>query len=175
MRSRFLAIIALIGILAPVTGIAQAYLTPEEVLEQQKIDNAFLVPGGRRGARWSAELDAELSRQRHPSIIQEPWDPVQDDGLPPPMEITEEPVYEEPVVAPVNPYGAIDPVTARLMARLEQQNLLLQSVLQSTAAQKDAPLAGTGPAAVLSVMAMAGAVLWTLRRAKVMERFIGEF
>lgn len=174
MRSPLLTLIALIGIAAPVTGIAQTYLTPEQVLEQQKLDANFLVPSHQRGARWASDLEAELSRQRHPSIIQQPGDPVQDDGLPPPVDVSGSENVAPVVPVSANPYQNLDPLTVRLLARLEQQNLFLQSTLQSTAGQNGAPLADTGPAAVLSILAMGGATLWTLRRAKVLERFVGE-
>ncbi|NOS66991.1 MAG: hypothetical protein HOO67_01325 [Candidatus Peribacteraceae bacterium] len=176
MRSRLLTIVAVIGFLAPLTGIAQSYMTPEQFLEQN--DQEFLIPGGHRGAQWRADLEAELSRDRHPTIVREPWDPVQDDGLPPPVALEEEEFsdYEDlSPVEPIQPYGNLDPVTARILARLAQQNSLLTSTLQSTAGANGAPLAGTGPASVIAVLAMVVAIVWTLRRARILERFVQEF
>jgi hypothetical protein len=167
MRKRLLTIaIGLIGLMAPLAGIAQSYLTPEQVLQEG--NEAFIVPGRHRGARWIADLEAQMSRDRHPSIIKEPWDPVVDNGLPPPV-VQEDamPVAEAPTQ---NPYYGLDPVTARLLARLEQQNMLLQSQIAG-----NAPLAQTGPAAVLSVMAVLAAVGLTLRRARSMERLVRGF
>lgn len=171
MRSRLLTIVAVIGLAAPMTGIAQSYLTPEDVLQQN--DNAFLVPSHHRGARWTSDLEAQLSRDRHPSVIQDPWDPVQDNGLPPPVQQDDFANLDQsapPVQS--NPYGNLDPITARLLARLEQQNSILASSLQSTAGQNGAPLAQTGPAAILSVIVMLVATVLTLRRARILEKFV---
>lgn len=175
MRSRLLAIVAIVGFLAPLSGIAQSYMTPEQFLQDN--NNEFLIPSSHRGAQWRADLDAQLNRDRHPSIVREPWDPVQDDGLPPPVTEEEEstqldglPLAEGP--APT--YGGLDPTTARLLARLAQQNSLLTSALQSTAAANGAPLADTGPASVIAVMAMLAATAWTIRKARVLERFVRE-
>ncbi len=170
MRSRLLITVALIGFCAPLTGIAQSYMTAEDVLLEN--DGAFLVPSHQRGAQWSADLEQQLRMDRHPSIIQEPWDPVHDDGLPPPEfepAITED--FQDFVPPPQN-YGGLDPLTARLLARLAQQNSILASTIAQT--QSDKPLAQTGPAAVLSVIAMVAAVLWTLRRARMLQRFVQE-
>ena len=168
MRSRLLTIVAVIGFVAPITGIAQSYMTPEQVLQQN--DGAFLMPTHHRGAVAQANLEAQLSMDRHPSVIHEPWDPVQDNGLPPPVAL-DQPTDVQPVTQqqPTG-YSNLDPLTARLLARLAQQN----SILASTAAANGAPLAGSGPAATLSVIAMVGAGLWTLRKARLLERFIRE-
>lgn len=166
MRSRLLTIVTLVGLAAPLTGIAQSYLTPEQVLEQN--DGAFLVPGGRRGAQWAADLQVQQSIDRHPSIIQEPWDPVVDNGLPPAISEDDLLPVGSASVYDTNPYGGLDPLTARLLARLAQQN----SILASTAWQNNAPLAGTGPMTTLTVIAMAVATLWTLRKARLLERFV---
>ncbi len=176
MRSHLLAIVAVAGFLAPLTGIAQSYMTPEQFLQEN--DNEFLIPSSHRGAQWRADLDAQLNRDRHPSIVREPWDPVQDDGLPPPIaeaagEFTQ--LDELPLVEPAPTYGGLDPTTARLLARLAQQNSLLTSALQSTAATNGAPLADTGPASVIAVMAMIAATIWTIRKARVLEKFVREF
>ncbi len=171
MRLPLLAIVTTIGLATPLTGIAQSYLTPEQVLQQN--NGAFLVPSHQRGAQWTADLNAQQNADRHPVVSHDPWDPVQDDGIPPPPAAMLEEVQPAlPPPAAINPYQGMDPITARLLARLEQQNSILQSSLLSTAAQNDAPLAQTGPAAILSVIAMAGATVWTLRRARGMERFV---
>lgn len=169
MRSRLLAIVALIGLAAPVTGIAQSYMTPEDVFEQT--DGAFLIPSGKRGAEWRANLESEMNIARHPSIIREPWDPVQDTGLPPPVALEDDNLAgfdDLPPVSQMPLYGGLDPTTARLLARLAQQN----SILASTAAANGAPLAGTGPASVIAVLAMLGATVWTLRKARTLGRFV---
>lgn len=175
MHSRLLAIVTVIGFLAPVTGIAQSYMTPEQFLQEN--DNAFLIPGGPRGAKWNSDMNAQLNIDRHPVIYREPWDPVQDDGLPPPVTAEGDFEYLEDSrpVEPAPAYGGLDPVTARLLARLAQQNSLFGSALQSTAAANGAPLAGTGTASVITIIAMIAATLWTLRRARVLERFVREF
>ena len=118
-----------------------------------------------------ANVEAQQSMDRHPSVIHQPGDPVQDNGLPPPVaqdNTDTQQIDTFATIPPTNPYGNIDPVTARLLARIEQQN----SILQSQIAQTGRPLAQTGPAAILSVIAMLGATLWTLRRARVLERFV---
>lgn len=175
MHSRLLAIVAVIGFLAPVTGVAQSYMTPEQFLQEN--DNAFLIPGGPRGAKWNSDMNAQLNIDRHPVIYREPWDPVQDDGLPPPMTAEDDSEYLEAFrpVEQLSAYGGLDPVTARLLARLAQQNSLLGSALQSTAAANGAPLAGTGTASIITIIAMIAATLWTLRRARALERFVREF
>jgi hypothetical protein len=165
MRSRLLTIVALVGLAAPVTAVAQSYLTPEQILQQN--GDAFLVPSHKRGAQWQADLQTQQNLDRHPSIVHQPGDPVVDDGLPPPVAIDES--LPQPATGVTqNPYGSLDPLTARLLARMEQQNMLLQSQLFGTGA----PLAQTGPAAILSVMAMAGAIILTLRRARVLSKFV---
>lgn len=172
MRSRLLLTIALVGFVAPLTGMAQSYMSPEDVLQQN--NNAFLVPSHQRGAQWAVEMEAQLSRERHPSIIREPWDIVQDDGLPPPIAIDEQ-FYPDQPIDPMPAYqqpSGIDPLTARLLARLAQQNSILTSTMPSTAGYNNAPLAQTGPAAVLVVIAMAIATVVTLRKARVLERFV---
>ena len=68
-----------------------------------------------------------------------------------------------------SPYYGLDPITARLLARLEQQNVLLQSQIAG-----GQPLAKTGPAAVLSMIAILAATAFTLRRARGLERFTQE-
>ena len=175
MRSRLLTIVAVAGLLAPLTGIAQSYMSPEDFLQQN--DEQFLIPSGHRGSQWRADMNAQLNQDRHPSIIREPWDPVQDDGLPPPVAMEDDysTVDYLPPAEPTPVYGGLDPTTARLLARLAQQNSLMNSALQSTAGANGAPLAGTGPASVVAVMAMVGAMAWTLRRARVLERFVREF
>lgn len=170
MRTKILLLVALVGFAAPLTGIAQSYMSPEDVLQQN--DGAFLVPGHQRGAQWAANYEAQLSRDRHPSIIREPWDPVKDDGLPPPTPVFDDSQYFDQPLAPApTPYAGIDPLTARLLARLAQQN----SVLASTAAASNAPLAQTGPASVLIVTVMLIATVVTLRRARILEKFVREF
>lgn len=164
MRSRLIAAIALMGLAAPLTGIAQTYLTPEQVLLQN--DGAFLVPSHNRGTAWQVELQDQQNIARHPSILRDPWEPVVDRGIPPPN-------YPEIVTPSLTPaqaaYPGLDPVTARLLVRLAQQN----SILASTAAG-NAPLAGTGPASTIAMLAMAAATIWTIRRARVLERFVKE-
>ncbi len=173
MRSHLLTIVAVAGLLAPLTGIAQSYMSPEDFLQQN--DEQFLIPSGHRGAQWHADMNAQLNQDRHPSIVRDPWDPVQDEGLPPPVALQEDYSDVEYMPEPTPTYGGLDPMTARLLARLAQQNSLLSSTLQSTAAANGAPLAGTGPASVIAVMAMLAAMAWTLRRARVLERFVREF
>lgn len=170
MRSRLLTIVTVIGLAAPITGIAQSYMSPEDVLQQN--DGAFLIPSRSRGSQWRADFEAQLSRERHPSILKEPWDVVQDEGIPPP--IADEEFIDESLrpVDTMPTYGGLDPMTARLLARLAQQNSLLTSTLQSTAGANGAPLAGTGPASILAVLAMGAATLWTLRKARMLGRFV---
>ncbi len=167
MRSRLLTIVALVGLAAPVAGIAQSYMTPEEVLQQN--NGAFLVPGHSRGAQWAADQQAQQYNERHPSIVTDPGDPVQDNGIPPPdFAIWDDGQSDQPVMQ--NQYGNLDPTTARLLARLAQQN----SILASTMSGQGAPLAQTGPAAILVVIAMMIATGVTLMRARILERFVRE-
>ena len=169
MRSRLLIAIAFIGLIAPLTGIAQSYMTPEDALLEN--DGAFLVPSHSRGTAWAADLQAQQNADRHPSVVQEPWDPIHDDGLPPPDAAFDTAATDtvEGVTLSQN-YGGLDPTTARLLARLAQQNSILASTIAQTQSEK--PLAQTGPAAILSVIAMIAATIWTLRRARMLERFV---
>lgn len=174
MRARLLSIVVVAGFLAPITGMAQSYITPEQFLQEN--DNAFLIPSGPRGAKWHSDMNAQLNLDRHPSIIREPWDAIQDDGLPPPA-IADNDHGNTENFSPVEPtptYGGLDPTTARLLARLVQQNSLFASSLQSTAGANGAPLAGTGPASAVAAIVMAAATFWTLRRARTLERFVRE-
>lgn len=166
MRTHLLTAIAFIGLAAPVTGITQSYMTPEQVLQQN--NGAFLVPGHQRGAEWAANLQAQQSIDRHPSIIREPWDPVVDNGVPP-VPASELQYIPQPF-ATGGQYQGLDPTTARLLARLAQQN----SILASTLNNSGAPLSQTGPAATLMAGVMIVATILTLRRAKVLERFVRE-
>ena len=167
MRSRLITIVALVGLVTPIAGIAQSYLTPEQVLQQN--DGAFLIPSHHRGAVMITDLQAQQSLDRHPTIFRDASDPVVDNGLPPVIENGGAPTPVVDLGIP-NPYGGLDPVTARLLARLAQQNSLLESQMFGAGR----PLAQTGPASVLVVVAMAVATLWTLRRARVLERFVKE-
>ncbi len=171
MRTKILLLVALVGFAAPLTGIAQSYMSPEDVLQQN--DGAFLVPGHQRGAQWAVDYEAQLSRERHPSIVSEPWDPVKDDGLPPPTPVFDDSQFADQPLPPApapTPYAGIDPLTARLLARLAQQN----TVLASTASYNNAPLAQTGPASFLIVGVMLIATVVTLRRARILEKFVRE-
>lgn len=166
MRSQLITLIALVGLAAPVTGIAQSYMTPEEVLQQN--DGAFLVPGHSRGAAWAANQQAQQYNERHPAIVTDPGDPVQDNGIPPPdFTIWNDGQSNQPAMQ--NQYGNLDPTTARLLARLAQQNSILASTIQG-----QRPLAQTGPAAILVVIAMMIATGITLMRARGLERFLRE-
>ena len=168
MRSKILTLVALAGLAAPLTGMAQAYLSPEDVLNQ---NGDFLVPSHQRGARWAADLETQQSIERHPAIVHDPSDPVQDNGLPPPTMLENPTIEQEPLVpVPVNQYGSLDPLTARLLARLAQQN----SILASQQYQAGQPLAQTGPAGVLSVIVVILATVVTLFRARLLEKFVRE-
>lgn len=169
MRTKIFLLVALVGLAAPLTGIAQSYMSPEDVLQQN--DGAFLVPGRARGAAWAVAREAQLSLDRHPTIFRDQWEPVKDDGLPPPTPVVDDAQFmNQPIGSAATPYAGIDPLTARLLARLAQQN----SILASTAAGSNAPLSQTGPASVLIVGVMLIATIVTLRRARILERFVRE-
>lgn len=173
MRSLPISLAALLLLGTPAVTTAQSYLSPEQVLQQS--EDLFLVPGRKRGAQWWADLQAQQAVERHPSIIQEPWDMSNDAGIPPLMpQVEPEPTIVEdyPVVPATSPHTNLDPLTARLLERLIDANIMRSNVQQSTAADAGAPLADTGPASILAVLAMGGASLWTLRRARVLEKFV---
>ncbi|MSR87194.1 hypothetical protein EXS70_03420 [Candidatus Peribacteria bacterium] len=168
MRSRLLTLIAVAGLLAPITGIAQSYMTPEQVLDQN--NGAFLIPGHQRGARWMADFEAQLSRDRHPAIITDPWEQEQIRlSQPPPVVFDDEGSFGQDY-GQANPYSNLDPTTARLLARLAQQN----SILASSLGNSRTSLAQTGPAAILIVIVMAIATFLTIRKAKMLEKFVKE-
>ena len=163
-----IAVTSVTMLVLPLIAGAQTYVSPEDVLLQH--DQAFLIPGHERGAKYWSDLQAQQSLERHQVFVNEPSDPIQDTGIPPPANIN---AYLPLPVAAVpqqvyNPYGNLDPLTIRLLARLEQQNALLSS----TSAASGAPLAQSGPASILAVIAMMIAVGWTLRRARGMGRFM---
>jgi hypothetical protein len=184
MRSLLSAIVAAVCLLG-MTPVYAQYVSPEDMLYQQGYaspedvfgnnDAAFLVPSGKRGAQWTADVQAEQSYQRHPSILNEPWDPQQDNGVPAPQypPVVYQPPVQQPTT-PTSPYSTLDPITARLLERLARDNVVNTTVgyMPSTAYGTGLPLAHTGPEAVLIVLAMVGAVGWTLRRARVLERFV---
>ena len=170
MHTKILTLIAVIGFAAPVTGIAQSYMTPEDMLQQN--NGAFLVPSHSRGTAWAANLEAQLSMERHPAIFHDPSEPMKDDGLPPPTPVENDQQFADQPLGPApSPYQGLDPLTARLLARLAQQN----SILASTVGNSGAPLAQTGPASMLMVIVMIIATVVTLRRARILERFVREF
>ena len=180
---RLTLVLAALPLLLPATtAYGQGYVLPETVLEEN--DAAFVQPSHKRGAEWNAQLESELSRQRHPVIYSDPGDRESWESTEKTPPLPPEPpliLEEEEVIVPEEDEGqasydyGIDPLTARLLERLARDQLIraaLQPVLPSTAAVADAPLAGPGPAAILSVIAMGLASVWTLRRARGLEKFI---
>lgn len=163
---------------APAFASAQSYMTPEQVLQSD--DSAFLVPGRQRGARRAADLQAEQSALRHPSMIEDPRDGVAKDALPPATTGTAGISGTADVAAALDVAGyqqqtIVDPVTARLLARLLAKESLLQapgSSLQSTAGASGAPLTGSGPMTTIAALAVIPAGIWTLRRARMLQRFL---
>ena len=163
-------------IVAPSLAAAQQYLSPEEVL--QNGDSAFLVPTRKRGAQWAVEMQDQQSIDRHPSMLEEPWDPETNAAIPPPVE--EEPLQGSVIpyqdyAANAQPQTVIDPLTARLLTRLLAREAILTApsyAQQSTAGGSGAPLAGSGPLTTIAALGIIPACVWTLRKARRLERFV---
>ena len=174
MMMRFTqTILALLLLLVPAAATAQ-YMTPEDVLQSE--DSAFLVPTlGRRGAQYADELQREQNRERHPSIVSEPGDSPWSDAVPPP---TQGQLVPTDSTVGIGTSGGqqvvVDPVTARILARLLAREELQGGYLPSTAGYKDAPLTGSGPASVIAILTLIPATVWTLRRARMLEKFVRE-
>ena len=167
--------IALSLLLAPVTAAAQGYMSPEQVLQSE--DSAFLVPSrGPRGAQWAAQLERDLNAERHPSTLKEPWDASLNQAVPPPTQgelIPTESTTHAPSANDGYGQTVVDPVTARILARLLANESFKDSGYRpSTAGYKDAPLTGSGPASVIAALSLIPACIWTMRRARRLEKFM---
>lgn len=166
MRSILTSIAIVTGIVIPTLSLGQAYLSPEQVLQQE--ESSFLRPGGPRGAQWAADLQVQQNIERHPVMVTYPWDPepvAQD--LPPPTQV---PIGQ---AIPADQLGGYDTVSNRLLERIAQEQMLLRTgFLASTAGYGRNPLAGTGPESVLVAVTIVGASIWTLRKARSMEKFV---
>ncbi len=115
-----------------------------------------------------------MNIERHPSIIREPWDTSLDKGIPPATQGELVPTETTANADPDGRYGQtiVDPVTARILARLlAKESLQDPGYLSSTAGYKGAPLSGSGPASVIATLALIPAGIWTIRRARKLERF----
>lgn len=168
MRSILTSIAIFTGIVLPTVGLSQAYLSPEQVLQQE--ESSFLRPGRQRGAQWAADLQVQQNIERHPVMVTYPWDPEPvANELPPPTQV---PVGQAMPMDEAFGYGN-DTVSNRLLERIAQEQMLLRTgFLASTAGYGRAPLAGTGPGAVIAAITMIGATVWTLRRARTLEKFV---
>ncbi len=165
MRATLTSIAIIAGIVVPAVGLGQAYLSPEQGLQQEQ--SSFLRPGHQRGAQWAAELQTQQNIDRHPSMVTSPWDPEPvADQLPPQTQV---PIGQS--VTPQDIGG--DSVSNRLLERIAQEQMLLRTgFLASTGTYGRTPLAGSGPESTLVIVTMVGATLWTLRRARLMEKFV---
>lgn len=169
---RRVAAIVIAGLLIAFTGSVQtayAYLTPEEVLLSEEL---YLPP------RTREALD-RVDRQQRVSNVrrnreQETLFPLE---FPTEMPSMEESYTTSSMNGSFDELGAFDMEllrTLRLLERVEarQQVLPYGESLHSGApasAYQRPDLAPTGPGSILSVLAMMGALGWTLRRAKKAE------
>lgn len=184
----FLIPLAVLHLLAPPAHaqgytVDPSYLTPDQVLDLNK--NAFYLPGNKREARKQADEQAQQNIKNHPSVLSGPGtDKPAAPATPPASSTTETPAQPADAsglheAAPdASADGALDPITARFLRRLEQQQSThlfdpQTDTIGSTAAlHSAAPLAGSGPAENVTVAIMLGAVGWTVWRAKKMKQFM---
>jgi hypothetical protein len=166
----------------------QAYLTPEEVLDDSTMTTRFYAePVSDR------ELDDQVRRQQEESAARRK---AEQDALKPQVEPEEEEMHgaapdeeetdlEALIKALQELQGAssssaaddTDAVSQRLLERIQQRQedaqreAMLQQLLgNDQTLHSGAPLSDTGPAAILTVLAMAGAVGETWRRVRKAQR-----
>ena len=156
--SVILITIASLLVIGPVT--TSAYVTPEEVLFQ----NDFFFPPTNRdaderaGAREAERLENFSQRQRSDLAERNP---------------TEFPSLEDVLASLAGAIESIDKGTAspdekrdiRLLERIERRQTSLPQTLNS-----GAPLAPTGAGTFIATGAIAAAAMWTLWRARRMQR-----
>jgi hypothetical protein len=176
--------------LLPLT--AQAYITPEEELDEGTYSTRFYEEPPRdtqaafeeqqriSAERREAELNA-IKPQPEPEEMHEAAPEEEQTDLDKMIELikllqSQNESENTPEPAP----SSLDPVTQRLLLRIEAQRdaaeraSLIQSLLgeDGETLHSGAPLADTGPATVLVVLAVAGAVAETWRRVRKTERAV---
>lgn len=155
---------SLVSILFSTT--AYAYLTPEQVLELN--GDASIVAGNQRASDTIISQQDAAAAGRHPITIQ-PYNSTvaqNDNGTthaaPPDISVT-----QSSSSAGNSLVLQLDPVTLRLLVRLQAEKNGQNAVGTYHAG---APLTPSGPAGDVTAIVMIGSVVWTIWRAKRMEK-----
>ncbi len=157
-----LSVLLFLSVLIP-TAHAQ-YLTPEDVL--------LSIPTNPRAAQQNASRQAAEAQNRSRPSVQEPGAQSSSSSAASSETLHPSPPVEETPV----PVETLDPVTLRLLRRLQQRAhegppLPPSEVTQSTALHAGADLTGSGPAETATLAAIGLAVGVTLWRSRRLERF----
>lgn len=182
IRHLLLTGLLLAGTVSPLT--AEAYLEPEDVLDDESLTTRFFAPPppDRELAdqvRKQQEESAARRKAEQDALKPKPAEPEEDmHGAAPDEEETD---LEALIKALEELQGASssssasddDAVNERLLERIQERQeasqraaLLEQLLGDDQTLHSGAPLSDTGPAAVLTVLAMAGAVGETWRRVR---------
>jgi hypothetical protein len=171
MRS-FLFSLAILTLLGPLPSRAQQYLEPEDVLLQQGTKTG--PPTNSRSANDQGIAQQSANQQRHPVTLQDSVARTSAAASSQPSGNTSSAdatagLHEAAPSAPATTV-TFDPVTARLLQRLErEQNARLaggpSDVEHSTALHSAAPLTGSGPAEDALIGLAIAAIGWTVWQA----------
>ncbi len=183
IRHLLLTGLLLAGTVSPLT--AEAYLEPEDVLDDESLTTRFFAPppSNRETADQVRKQQEESAarREAEQAALKEPAaEPAEEDlhGAAPEEESTDlealiKALQELQGASSSSTAGGDDAVNQRLLERIQarqeadQRAALLQQLLgDDQTMHSGAPLSDTGPAAVLTVLAMAGAVGETWRRVR---------
>ncbi len=141
--------------------VASAYLTPEEVLLQQEY---LLPPGAGEESVERVQRQQEVSarrREREQELIfdaQRPAAPAEEEAAP---------AEPAPSTDELSTFDVELLRTLRLLERVESRQQLARFGGEPLHAGAPRPgLAPTGAGAILTALAMLGATVWTLRRAR---------
>jgi len=163
-----LTLLPIVLALSQQPAMTVAYLTPEEVLLQEQMQNfdgytSYTPPNTRRARATGDEVAAERLLQ-HPSTLQPlggtPAEASSSSASSAPAASVTDAASSEHGAA-VSPF-TLDPTTLRLLQRIERNNVRANSLLEA----QDRPLTPTGPAGYATVAVMLLAVGWTVWKAK---------